>query len=145
MFNELDMLLSGHQFKKLYEKEYDAVIKKYNLKKIEIEILYFVSQCGSRDTAKDIAKLHCISKAHISNSVEDLTHKKYISVLEDSQDRRFIHLSLTEQAKPIIADIEVVRSRLSDIIFQNISEEEKETIMRVSRKIVKNISEELEI
>jgi DNA-binding MarR family transcriptional regulator len=143
MLNAFDILINGHQFKKLYEREFDWVMKKYNLKKIEIEILYFISQCGEHNTAKDIAKVQYISKAHISNSIEDLSNKKYISVLGDSTDRRYFHLSVTESARPVIEDIEKVREHLLSILFHNITEEESEFLLRISKKIVDNISEEL--
>ncbi|SHL05416.1 DNA-binding transcriptional regulator, MarR family [Anaerocolumna jejuensis DSM 15929] len=143
MLNSFDILINGHQFKKLYEREYDWVMKKYNLKKIEIEILYFISQCGEHNTAKDIAQIQYISKAHISNSIEDLSHKKYISVIGDSTDRRYMHLNVTESASPVIEDIEKVREHLLDILFHNITEEESELMIRISKKIVDNISEEL--
>jgi DNA-binding MarR family transcriptional regulator len=143
MLNAFDILINGHQFKKLYEREFDWVMKKYNLKKIEIEILYFISQCGEHNTAKDIAKVQYISKAHISNSIEDLSNKKYISVLGDSTDRRYFHLSVTESARPVIEDIEKVREHLLSILFHNITEEESELMIRISKKIVDNISEEL--
>ncbi len=143
MLNSFDILINGHQFKKLYEREYDWVMKKYNLKKIEIEILYFISQCGEHNTAKDIAQIQYISKAHISNSIEDLSHKKYISVIGDSTDRRYMHLNVTEYASPVIEDIEKVREHLLRILFHNITEEESELMIRISKKIVDNISEEL--
>ncbi len=143
MFNALDILINGHQFKKLYEKEYEEVMKKYNLKKIEIEILYFISQCGEHNTAKDIAKIQYISKAHISNSIEDLSLKKYITVLGDNADRRCIHLSITDSAQAVIDDIEMVRERFFSILFRNITETERELMHKISQKIVDNISEEL--
>lgn len=143
MITELDILMSGHQFKKLYEKKYEGIMKKYDLRKIEIEILNFISNCGENDTAKDIANIQYISKAHISNSIDDLTHKKYISVIEDFQDRRCFHLRLTETAKPIIDEIETIRNQIYDLLFQNVTEDERQTLFRISKKITQNISEDL--
>lgn len=143
MLSELDMLMSGHQFKKLYEKKYEGLMKKYDLRKIEIEILNFISNCGENDTARDIATIQYISKAHISNSIDDLTHKKYISVIEDCQDRRRFHLRLTETAKPIIDEIEIIRNQIFDILFQDVTEDEKQILTKVSKKIIRNISEDL--
>lgn len=143
MLNELDVLMSGHQFKKLYEKKYEAIMKQYDLRKIEIEILNFISNCGEHDTARDIANLQYISKAHISNSIEDLTKKKLITVIEDCQDRRYIHLSLSEKAKPIMEEIEAIRTEIFRILFDGVTEEEREVIIRISKKIVNNIGEDL--
>lgn len=143
MLNELELLMSGHQFKKIFEKKYEGIMKKYDLRKIEIEILHFIANCGENDTARDIANIQYISKAHISNSIDDLTQKKYISVIEDCQDRRRFHLRLTETAKPIIEEIEMIRKQIFDILFQNVTEDERQILIKVCHKITQNISEEL--
>lgn len=144
MLNELDVLMSGHQFKKLYEKKYEFIMKKYELKKIEIEILNFISNCGENDTARDIAKVQYISKAHISNTIDELKHKKYINVVEDCQDRRYVHLCLTNEARPIIEEIEEIKAQIFAILFRNVAEEEKQLLYKIAKQIVSNISEELE-
>lgn len=143
MLNELDLLMNGHQFKKFLEKNYEDIMKKYDLRKIEIEILNFISNCGENDTARDIATIQYISKAHISNSIDDLTRKNYIFVIEDSQDRRRCHLRLSDTAKPIIDEIELVRNQIFDILFQNVTEDEKQVLIRISKKITQNIREDL--
>lgn len=143
MLNELELLMSGHQFKKIFEKKYEGIMKKYDLRKIEIEILHFIANCGENDTARDIANIQYISKAHISNSIDDLTQKKYISVIEDCQDRRRFHLRLTETAKPIIEEIEMIRKQIFDILFQNVTEDERQILIKICHKITQNISEEL--
>lgn len=143
MLNELDLLMSGHQFKKLYEKKYEGIMKKYGLRKIEIEILNFISNWGDHDTARDIANYQYISKAHISNSIDDLTHKKHITVIEDRQDRRYTHLRLTETAQPIINEIETIRNEIFEIVFNDVTEDEEKVLLQISKKITQNISEEL--
>lgn len=143
MLNELELLMSGHQFKKIFEKKYEGIMKKYDLRKIEIEILHFIANCGENDTARDIANIQYISKAHISNSIDDLTQKKYISVIEDCQDRRRFHLRLTETAKPIIEEIEMIRKQIFDILFQNVTEDERQILIKICHRITQNISEEL--
>lgn len=144
MFNELDLLMNGHQFKKFLEKKYDGIMNKYDLRKIEIEILSFITNCGENDTARDIATIQYISKAHISNSIDDLTRKNYISVIEDSQDRRRCHLRLTETAKPIIDEIELARKQIFEILFQNVTADEKQVLINIAKKISNNIREDLD-
>lgn len=143
MLNDLDILMSGHHFKKLYLKKYEDIIKKYDLKKIEIEILYFISYSGEHNTAKDIANIQCISKAHVSNSIENLTQKKYLTVIEDPDDRRYNHLILTALGKQIIIEIEVVRMQIMKIMFNNVSLEEQEFMLKISKKIINNIGDEI--
>ena len=55
MNDHFELLIMGQQFKKLYEKCYGHIMQTYGLKKIDIDVLYFLSHSGKQDTAKDIA------------------------------------------------------------------------------------------
>ncbi len=143
MLKEMDIVLSGHQFKKLCEIKFESIMEKYGLRRIEIEIMQFISDCGEKDTAKDIASLQYISKAHISHSIDDLIRKQYLSYVEDAHDRRCIHLSLTEDSKSIMEEIKIVRQGIEEILFENITEQDREIALKVAQKMVSNIGREL--
>ncbi len=143
MVNEIDLLMSGHQYKKLFEKKYEDMMKKYDLRKVEIEILYYIANCAEHDTAKDIASLQYISKAYISNSIERLTGKKYITVAEDGMDRRYSHIQITKTALPVIEEIKSIREEILSIIFKGISREDMDTMLCLSGQMVRNMSDEL--
>lgn len=143
MANEFEVLMSGQQFKKLYEKKCEVIMEEYKLRKVEIDILYFLSNCGSYDTAKDIMKLRYLSKAHISKAIENLVHRNYVVCCPDTEDKRWIHLKLTDTAQPVIEKIKKVRKSLYDIIYAGITEEEKNVIIRVASRIARNINNEL--
>ena len=142
MNNDFETLLNGQQFKKLYEKMSNIITEKYGLHKIEIEILLFL-RVGTYDTARDIAENKFFSKAHISNAIEHLTERGYLSGRADEQDRRCIHLELTENAKPVCEELEKLRKGLADIIYNDITEEEKKVMIQVGKKIAHNINSEL--
>lgn len=143
MISEFEVLISGQQFKKLYEKKCEVIMEEYNLRKVEIDILYFLSNCGSSDTAKDIMKLKFLSKAHISKAIENLSHRNYVFCCPDAEDKRWIHLRLTENANPIIEKIKIIREILFAAIFVGITEEEKNVMIRIASKIAANINKEL--
>lgn len=143
MTNDLEILITGQQFKKLYEKKYEHIMDTYGLRKIDIDILYFLSTC-QYDTAKDIANLRYFSKAHISKSIEHLTEKKYICHYEDAHDRRCVHLKTTSLAQPLIEQIGAVKKDMAALLYQNITEEELATLQLVAKKIAHNIHKELE-
>ena len=123
MDTDFETLLNGQQFKKLYEKMSNLITEKYDLHKIEIEILLFLRR-GQYDTARDIAETKYFSKP-------------------DVQDRRCIHLILTENAEPVCEELLKLRNDLMKIVYKDISEEEKEVMRRVAKKIARNINEEL--
>ena len=98
MYEEYDILNLGQQLKKLLEKKSMPIMQKYDLRKVELDILSFFSiQEREGDTAKDIMLTKRISKAHVSKSVDNLKRRGYISLEEDKKDHRRIHISLTEE------------------------------------------------
>ena len=51
---QMEMILKGGQFKKLLEEQSLELRQKYDMKKAELEILYFLSHSGMHDTSTDI-------------------------------------------------------------------------------------------
>ena len=142
MDTEFETLLNGQQFKKLYEKMNTVVTEKYGLHKIEIEILLLL-QKGKCDTAKEIADIKYFSKAHISRAIEHLAECGYLVGHADAHDRRCIHLMLTDEAKPLCEELSQVRKKLMEIIYKDITEDERQMMRCVAKKIARNINEEL--
>lgn len=142
MDTEFETLLYGQQFKKLYEKMSNLMIEKYGLHKVEIEVLLFLKK-GRGDTARDIAENKYFSKAHISHAIEHLAECGYLVGMPDGQDRRCIHLMLTQEAEPVCQELVKMRETLMDIVFKDVTGEEREMMRQIARKIARNIDEEL--
>ena len=54
MDEQLEVALKGGEFKRLLESFFSDIKKKYDLKKVDIEVLFFLSQCSDDDTPTDI-------------------------------------------------------------------------------------------
>lgn len=141
---ELECFMSGQQFKKLSDKKYEPLMCKYNLRKIELDILYFLSIYLHYDTAKDIVAFKSLSKAHVSKAIDNLCQQNLIDTTMDCDDRRCNHLAVTEKAKPIIDEINQIRNEIFQVIYHGLSEEEKVLFIEIAGKIACNISAELE-
>ncbi len=142
MDTEFETLLYGQQFKKLYEKMSNLITEKYGLHKVEIEILLFLKK-GKGDTARDIAENKFFSKAHISHAIDHLMECGYLVGKLDGQDRRCVHLFLTEEAEPVCEELLKMRENLMNTVCQGITEEERLMMRQVAKKIACNISKEL--
>lgn len=140
----MNFLLYGNQFKRLYEKEITALREEYDLKKIDIEIMYYLYHFENNDTPKDIFELGFFNKGHISQSVCHMQECGFINCVQDAQDRRCIHLRLTDKALMIVEKIENIHKRVNEILFDGISEQEKQQIITTARKIYGNIENALE-
>lgn len=142
MDNDFEALISGQQFKKLYEKLSYKITEEYGLNKIEIEILLFLKN-SSLNTAKDIAERRLFSKAYISQAIYQLSASGYLMEEADTHDRRCVHLFLTEKAESVCQELIKLRERMKEIIYRNLSEEERSAMIQIAQKVARNIQEEL--
>lgn len=144
MNDHFELLIMGQQFKKLYEKCYGHIMQTYGLKKIDIDVLYFLSHSGKQDTAKDIANLIYVSKAHVSKAIENLHQKALIDLIADPSDRRYVHISISGSGQQIVDEIKQIRAKTEKILFDGISPEDLELLLRLSYQIADNIDHALQ-
>ena len=144
MNDHFELLIMGQQFKKLYEKCYGHITQTYGLKKIDIDVLYFLSHSGKQDTAKDIANLIYVSKAHVSKAIENLHQKALIDLIADPSDRRYVHISISGSGQQIVDEIKQIRDKTEKILFDGISPEDRELLLRLSYQIADNIDHALQ-
>lgn len=144
MNDHFELLIMGQQFKKLYEKCYGHIMQTYGLKKIDIDVLYFLSHSGKQDTAKDIANLIYVSKAHVSKAIENLHQKALIDLIADPSDRRYVHISISVSGQQIVDEIKQIRAKTEKILFDGISPEDRELLLRLSYQIADNIDHALQ-
>lgn len=139
MDTQMEAMLQGGPFKKLLEEQIAELRQKYDMKKAELEILYFLSKCGSHNTSKDIHYQLMMNKGHISQAVDSLCKRHYIIATPDQQDRRYIHYQLSDSAQQIVEEMAKKRLEMDRRIVEGISEEDLEIFRAVSEKIRKNI------
>ncbi len=143
-YQEYETIILGTQLKRLLEKKSEPLMVKYALREVELEILACLSNEKKQDTAKDIMKRKHISKAHISKSVENLRSKGFIRLEEDKEDHRIIHICPTDAAKQVVEEFMKIHYECREILFYNVTEQEKEMIKKVFYKMQNNVSRELE-
>lgn len=144
MEEQIETTLNGGEFKRLLKQQFSRIKEKYGLKKVEIEVLYFLSRNKEKNTPTDI---HChlkMNKGHISQAIDSLYKKEYIVATTDKEDRRIVHYSVTDQAKETVEDISAIKKEVDDTIFKGITGQEMEVFRVVIKKIENNIREMME-
>lgn len=129
---------------KLYEYKLQPVIQKYDLLKIEIDVLMFLYNHPNYDRAKDIVSKRGIAKSHVSKAIDLLYKKGYLNIQVDHKDKRVNHLIILDKVKPIILDGLACQKNFYDVFFKNLSEDEIEMLKKVLIKMNENVKEELE-
>ena len=141
MDTQIDIILQGGQFKKLLEEQSTELREKHNMKRAELEILYFLSKCGTHNTATDIYHQLMMNRGHISQAVDSLCRRNYLIAIPDKNDRRFIHYEISDFAKELVTEMTNRREAMNSMILKGVSEEELKVFRKVSEKIRNNINE----
>ncbi len=144
MCRAIDLLTNIRRIIKLHESMLKDICGEYRLTLIEATIISFLYNNPSRDTAGDIVELRMLSKGNVSQAVEALIQKSLLKRRQDTEDRRKIHLSLTEAAAPITQEIEQIQIKFRNQVFQGFSEEERELFAQFNQRIAENTKIEAE-
>lgn len=144
MERSVEVLLHGTQFKQLLAGRIAMLRECYGLRKIDVEILYYLHHCGGHDTSKDIRDTHMFTKGHISQSVERLQELKLLVCIPDQRDRRCVHFRLTKEADEIVQEINRMWEDMTAVIFEGVTEEEKRVLQEVAVKIACNMEQAID-
>ena len=131
------------RFKKLYEKKLCCIYEKYDLRKIDMEIVVYLANCGNEDTARDIANTNMFTKGHISQSVKRLSDLGFISINPDAKDMRVQHLKLTDNVRPLLKELKEEKDKVASIVFAGVTEEESKVVRQVFDKMCENIMKDM--
>ena len=134
------MMINLNKFRKLNERKLENVMKKYDLRKIDMDIIICLATYKDMRTAKDIASMEVFTKGHISQSIKRLKERGYITVSQDENDMRMQILEVSESTKAIINEVSAIKDALEKSVFDGVTEEELETMKEVFRKICGNIN-----
>ena len=139
-----DVVMSGAQLKKLISRKVEPLMLEYDLRPVELDILVFLQKEKSVDTAKGIIEKKHLSKAHISKSIENLRAGGFIQIAEDENDRRILHINLTDKSNEVIRKVNEIYTQCKEIMERGISKEDLEILRKVIAQVNENINRELE-
>lgn len=144
MANNSEFVLFIRQINKVHDSIVRLASADYPLSKTEVDVMIYLYNNPEYNTASDITEFRRIPKANVSQAVESLAQKGYLTKSSDSTDRRRDLLFPTEQSKDILAVIKKIDKLYSDLLFGNFTEKEREEFSRMSRKILQNANAALQ-
>lgn len=133
-----DFLTNNMRMYKLHDLMLKEICGQYGLTLIEANVIKFLYNNPEKDTAADIVELRMLSKGNVSQAVESLMQKGFLVRKTDTEDRRRIHLSLLQTAKPITDEIEKQQKQFGEELLTGISEEELVLYERINDRIRSN-------
>lgn len=136
--NITDFLVSIRRINKMHESMLKEICEEYELSLLEANIISFLHNHPSKDTARDIVELRMLSKGNVSRAVEVLIQKRLLGREPDQQDRRKMHLSLLPASRGITDAIDDKQNVFFKELFSGFSEQEKQQLWKFNERILKN-------
>ncbi|MBE6161098.1 MAG: hypothetical protein E7158_02600 [Firmicutes bacterium] len=124
--------------KKLINKKLEKICVKYDLTIQEIFVIFFLTNDNTINSACDIVKKHCFSKAYISKILTSLVNKNYIILVNNNEDKRYQKIKLLPKSKKLNIEFENIHKEAEEILMKSISEDEYEIFCKVIEKIIEN-------
>ena len=129
---------------RLYDKMLKKVCTEHELTLIEADIISFLQNNPSKDTAADIVELRMLSKGAVSKAVESLIQKSLLERIPDKEDRRKIHLRLKPEAGPGTESIDEVREEFLNTILEGFTKDEQELHRKLVNRLFENTKRAME-
>lgn len=122
----------------------ESVCREYTLTLTEATVISFLYNNPGKDTAADIVELRMLQKGNVSQAVESLVKKSLLIRKQDAEDRRKIHLSLTDKAEPVVEMVERVCREFHEEVFYGITPEKLHTFSEVNEQMEENVRKAIE-
>lgn len=127
------------KLQKAYARLLEPVCRQWDLTRNELDVLLFLYNNPQLDRAADIVCCRGIAKSHVSQSVASLEKRGYLRRQVDPEDRRTIHLALTEDAIPPAQQGRSAQQDLGALLTQGLTREELALWRQLQEKVRLNI------
>lgn len=124
--------------RKLYDRTLETVCEKYDLQRIELDILLFLANNPEWDTATDIVEHKFFAKSHVSTTLRSLERKGYIERSFRPENRKTVHIRLCPETAEIIQTGQYAQNEFGKVVFASFTEKELEEIRGLLDKIGTN-------
>lgn len=136
--NTTRFLQFSKQFGKYCEYRFAPLSRRYGLSMREINVLLFLANNSGFDTARDVTEYRGISKSQVSQAVDFLSELGYLSRTADTEDRRVIHLSITETGAPIAKEAQQIQTDCGRALLQGLSPEQQAQLQTLWEVLLDN-------
>lgn len=124
-----------------YETMSKPLCGELGLPQTAFDILLFLANNPSCDTAKDIVELRNMKANLVSINVDKLVREGFLRRGADPGDRRKIILTCTEKAAPIIRRGREMQARFGERLLRGVSPEALASMRETFQRISNNIDE----
>ena len=131
-------------FKKRYDQALDPVAQACGLTRMELDLLLFLHNNPTRNTAAEAVRLRRWSKAHVSAAVHALEEKGLLSAGHPPGNRKVLRPTPLPAAQDIIRQGARAQSDFTAALNRGVTQEELRLMAQIAKKIARNLRDDEE-
>ena len=124
------------QFRRYYDRHFSELLSRTGLSMREIHVVLFLANHPGQDTARDVVELRGLPKSQVSQAVEILVGRGFLQRRPDREDRRVIHLAITEAGAALAREGQKLQSTCLDALFAGLTQSEAERFQELLEKVL---------
>lgn len=124
---------------RLIKRSMDKLLEKYNITTSQWSVIKLLDTKECLTQTQIAAELKA-DKATVGEIISKLCDKKLLIKSYDQSDKRAYSVSITDEAKKIVADIEIMALQVTGVALSGFSEKEQEQLYISLNRIIKNLS-----
>ena len=133
-----DYFIWGKKMKKLYTTFSNNIRKKYGLKQIDLEIIFYLDQHKDASLG-DIHRNMYLNKGQLSLAIGELKKKDFIRTEKSDSDQRYTRYELTEKTMTVVGEIKKIIEYSTGVLMEGIDDKEKKNYFTTMLQIGQNI------
>ncbi|MBO1679924.1 MarR family winged helix-turn-helix transcriptional regulator [Bittarella massiliensis (ex Durand et al. 2017)] len=141
MFSSTDALKVGQAFARGYNRALGKMTEDWGLSRAEVDVLLFLHNNPSCDTAREVVELRGMAKSGVSKAVDALVRRGYLAAVPDERDRRVVRLKLLPAARPAVEAGAAAQAAFWERLRRGISPQEGAVMAAVFAKLMDNMKD----
>lgn len=139
----VEVFLRGNKIRDYVEYKSTQLREEYGLNITELKMIMYLDNCENEngvrhDTLGDIGTFLEANKGYMSQRINGLVERGFVTACPDAKDRRYVHYALTEAAEPIASAFLDILIEVKNSLTVGITEEEGKVFMAVINKMFAN-------
>lgn len=143
MEKSIENMLRGRRMKRMVEMNCNEIRRRYGLKQVELDILFFMVTYNMPVTPTEICNKLFLNKGQVSRSLLHLTELGYLENYPDQNDKRVVWYQTLEGSREVGDAIMKKQDEMEAKLSEGINQEEIDYFFRVFEKLLKNIDKNM--
>lgn len=136
----MDCILFLNRFKLFYNQRFQTLSAKYALQMLDIDLLLFVCNHPSLNTARDAVALRGLSKSNVSISLAKLRKRGLVRLQTQPDNRRLQRIFLTPEGAAVTRELRACQQSCFARLFTGFTEDEQAQLRQYLSRLNENIT-----